>query len=254
MDKVKTDKNNLVGIIVAGVLAVIALILVISIVGALFGGGYKKPLKVITKAFNKQSEDVGDYLAALPKVVKSAYKDGISLIGNLDKDAKKTAEKEIKSAVKEFYGNIEDEVGKKAKMSYKITDKEKMSKSDLKDIKKAYASIADMIDSLSLTDPDTYEDIFGKTFKSKDYKNIASFAKDVMKDMEKVKVSGGYILTLDLKIEGKDDELEEEDVKVCVVKMNGKWCIEPLSTMAEYLGDDIDDIFEDLLDELDLPF
>ena len=83
--KAKKDNSSLVGIIAVAVVALLVIFLGVK----LFGSNYKTPLKKAVKSFNRQTTDVMDYIGVLPKFVKSAYKDGISLIGDLDKDARK---------------------------------------------------------------------------------------------------------------------------------------------------------------------
>ena len=69
---------------------------------------------------------------------------------------------------------------------------------------------------------------------------------EVFKPTESIK---GYILEVELEIEGKDDDASM-DVEVCVVKMNGRWCIDILSTYAEMSGEKAEDVIGDLMSQL----
>lgn len=80
------------------------------------------------------------------------------------------------------YDSLVDEYGKKLKIKYKIVDKEKLDKSDRKKIEKQ----------------------FKETYK------------------EKVKVSKGYELDVEVTYKGKDDK-ETKDETVKVIKLNGEW-------------------------------
>lgn len=79
---------------------------------------------------------------------------------------------------------LEDEYGDDIKVSYKIKDKEKIDKDDLEDLE----------DSIK----DTYD--------------------------EKVKVSKGYELKIEMKIKGDDDK-EKDTTKIKVYKIDGNWCL-----------------------------
>jgi len=74
-------------------------------------------------------------------------------------------------AMEEMYDMLEDECGKNIKISYKVTDKDKLDKGDLED----------------------YEDEIDDNYD------------------EKVKVTAGYELEVEMKIKGKDDEDEDEN-------------------------------------------
>ena len=79
---------------------------------------------------------------------------------------------------------LEDEYGDDIKVSYKIKDKEKIDKDDLEDLE----------DDIK----DTYD--------------------------EKVKVSKGYELKIEMKIKGDDDK-EKDTTKIKVYKIDGDWCL-----------------------------
>lgn len=253
--------NKMVGLIAMGVIAVVAIVLICVIGSALFGGGYKKPLKTIKKAFNAQSTDVEDYIDALPKFVGAAYDDGMDLVKSIDKKSEKEIKSFIEDALKDFYGDTKDSLGKNVKLSYEITDKEKLDKDDREEIEEAYASIIDIIEKeidVDITDKkeleelvEDYEDYIEDYFdiSSKQIDKAIKLVTNLAGDIEDVKVSKGYILELELTVEGKKDDMSM-DIDVYVVKMNGKWCIEPLSTAADFFKEDIEDVIDELLDEI----
>lgn len=244
--KAKKDNNSLIGIIVVAVVALLVIFLGVK----LFGSNYKTPLKKAVKAVNRQTTDITDYMGALPKFVKSAYKDGISLVGDLDKDAKKEAEAQIKDTLNDFYESLEDEYGKNVKLSFKVKEKEKLDKDELKDIQSSYSGIVDMFETLGmdLTDKDTYTELLEDSDLSKsDIKKVANFGKSLAKDLKNVKISDGYLLTVDITIKGKDDKDTLEDVELYVVKMNGKWCIEAFSALQTVTGESINGIISDII-------
>lgn len=251
---VKLD-NKMVGLIATGVIVVVLLFIVCS----LFGGGYKKPLNKVKKAFNAQSTDVDDYCAALPKFVGGAYDDVLDFAKSIDKDYKEDVEALFADGLEELYDELKDSLGKNVKISYEITDKEKLDKDDREDIEDAYAVIIDVIEDevgIDISDKkeledwaDDYEDYLERYFdiSSKQIDKAIKLITNLAGDLEDVKVSKGYILELEVTIEGKKDDVTF-DIDVYVVKMNGKWCIEPISTMADYFRADIEDVIEDLID------
>ncbi|MFA5658303.1 MAG: zinc ribbon domain-containing protein [Oscillospiraceae bacterium] len=147
----KPAKGNIPTYIGIGVVAVIAII-VIALIASLFGGGYKKPIDNMIKGIEKQDAD--KFLSAYPEFLAD------QMDSYIDDDA-----------MEEMYDMLEDEYGKNIKISYKVTDKDKLDKGDLED----------------------YEDEIDDNYD------------------EKVKVTAGYELEVEMKIKGKDDEDEDEN-------------------------------------------
>lgn len=244
--KAKKDNNSLIGIIAVAVVALLVIFLGVK----LFGSNYKTPLKKAAKSFNRQTTDVMDYMGALPKFVKSAYKDGMSLIGDLDKDVRKEAESHIKDTLKDFYDSAEDEYGRNVKLSFKVTEKEKLDKDELEELQNGYSGIVDALESygVDLTDKDTYTELLEDSdFSKSDIKKVANFGKSLAKELKNVKITKGYRLTVDLTLKGKDDEDTLEDVELYVVKMNGKWCIEAFSALQTVTGESVNGLISDLI-------
>ena len=256
---VKVD-NKMVGLIAMGVVAIAAIVLICVIGSALFGGGYKKPLKTLKKAVNSQSTDVDDVLDVLPKFVGNAYDDALGLVKDIDKDMVKDVEDGIADALEGMYDGLEETYGKNVKVSYEIKDKEKLDKDDCEDIAEAYSSIVETVEDtigIDLTDTkdledmvDEYEDeLEDMDVSSKQIKKAIKLVSGLAKDLSDIKISKGYILEVELEIEGKDDDASM-DVEVCVVKMNGRWCIDILSTYAEMSGEKAEDVIGDLMSQL----
>ena len=256
---VKLD-NKMVGLIAMGVIAIAAIVLICVIGSALFGGGYKKPLKTLKKAFNSQTTDIDDYLDVLPKFVGNAYDDALSLVKDIDKDMVKELNKGIEEGLEEFYEGAEDAFGKKVKASYKITDKEKLDKDDCEDIAAIYSDAVESIEDTLGVDiskkkdleelVENFEDALEELdVSSKQIDKAIDLISNLAGDLADLKISKAYILEVEITIEGKEDDMTQE-LDVCVAKINGKWCIEPLTTYAEMSGEDAEDIIGDLLSEL----
>ncbi len=101
--------------ILAGIIA--AIVVVIAIISSIFGSGWKKPIKNYVKGMEKANSEM--YLSAFPEF----YADQVEDIYT-DESLEKALE------------NYEEEYGSKIKMSYKITNKEKIKKDDLQKVQK----------------------------------------------------------------------------------------------------------------------
>lgn len=166
--------NKIVGIAAVGVLALIILIILISTLGA----GYKKPIGNFLKAI--EEKDPKAYVKTIPDFEYDYYKKKLKDSDKYDKP-EDLFEEQLEKSLEE----LEDDYGKKIKLSYKVVDKEKLDDDDLKDIKK----------------------IFKENY-----------------DEKSVDVSKGYEVDVEVKVKGKDDK-DEEDVTFTVVKVNGDWVI-----------------------------
>lgn len=166
--------NKIVGISAVAVLALIILIILLSTLGA----GYKKPIGNWLKAI--EDKDPKTAVKTIPEFQYDYLKKQIK-----DSDKYDDVEDYFKESLEESLDGLEEDYGKKIKLSYKIIDKEKLDDDDLKDIKK-------------------------------DYKERY--------DEKGVDVSKGYEVDVEVKIKGKDDK-DEEDVTFTVVKVNGDWVI-----------------------------
>ncbi len=122
IDKCKSDKKFL-GIVLGAVAGVVALIVVLCLI---FGGGYEKAIDRYVDA-----NYYGDYDACLELIPDDM----------LDKmlDSMDITKKEFKEQFKEEWEDkkdrLEDEFGKDIKVSYKVTDEDKIDKDDLDEIK-----------------------------------------------------------------------------------------------------------------------
>lgn len=131
--------------VIAGIVA--AVVIVIAIISSIFGSGWKKPINNYFKG--QEKADAKTYLSAFPKFYAEKMEDYID-----------------DEALEEDLEDFEDEYGSKIKMSYKVTEKEKIKKDDLQKVQKYIKSV--------------YE--------------------------EEVKVSAGYKVRIKATIKGSDDK------------------------------------------------
>jgi hypothetical protein len=155
----------------------VAIILLIVIISAISGGGYKKPIDLMFKSL--QTGKASHMLKAAPKSLVDERLGGDDALDELD------------DVFDELHDELEDEFGKNVKISYKITDKEKLDKDDLDDIAEYFDYMFD------------------------------SSGKDV-------KIKAGYELEVEGTIKGSEDK-DTEDMTVTVIKIGGKWYLHPES-------------------------
>lgn len=161
----KVEKNNKKTIAIVGGI-IVAAIIVLVVIFSIIGGAYKTPIK---NYFNGvQKSNAKTYLKAYPEFMREDLEDTYD---------EEFFEKRMESLEKSY--------GDKVKISYKVVDKIKMTKDELKESK---------------------EDL------EKDY------------DDEKIKITDGYKVCVKLTIKGSDEK-ETNFMTLDVLKINGKWCI-----------------------------
>lgn len=112
----------MIGIAIVGV---VVLVLLFVLFGSLFGGGYKKPIDNYIKGLEKA--DWKTFSKSLPKEQKETIED------NFDGE----------EFLEEMLESLEDEYGEKIKITYKITDKSKLSKKKIEDFEEEYEDVYD---------------------------------------------------------------------------------------------------------------
>lgn len=164
-------------VLIAGL--VIVLLIIIGIISAIAGGGYKKPVKNFAKALNK-----GDGKLLAETMLTDEILDEVD-----DDDFD-----DLSDTLESIIDFAEDEYGKNIKFSISIEDKEKLSKSEIKDIE------------------EEYEDNFDA----------------------KVEITKGYELDTELTIKGKDGKDEDDlTITVVKIKGEG-WKLSPDSMFGIY--------------------
>lgn len=208
------------------VVAIVAIILVIS----LFAKGpnkYTTPLDLEMKVQNAQSYK--EYEKAQLKLsnglANDLAEDALSIMKKND-DYKDYIEEQTDD-YKDKVEDLKDEYGKNYKYYYKVEEKEKIEKDDLKDIqdeirdefKSLYSETKDV-------DSDEIEEIADMMdIKKSDVKKLLEAAKSYYKKMKSAKVSAGYELEVTFYVDGKElDEPEELGTETIeVYKVNGRW-------------------------------
>ncbi len=233
-DSDSTKKLKKLLFIAAGAIAVVLVIALLY--NALIGSAYKKPIDKFLKAVNGQSADIEELLEiAYPDLYVSAYKNLLEYKKAYD-DAtdKETYEKYVdnfEEKLLETYDELEDDYGKGVKVTYKITDKEEVSKGTMRSFKDAMEVYEDLLDDdIIKAAVERIENNLVENFdmKKKDAKEVAEKYEKLLKDLKKAcknfDVTEGYELTVEYEIKGKEDN-DDDEITLYMLKINGKWCL-----------------------------
>jgi hypothetical protein len=159
---------------VIGVAAVALIAVIVLLISLIFGGGYKSAIdNYIDVQFHGKAGKIDDLA---PKAYWDWYE-----------DEEDESIKDIKEDYEDNWDDrkdaLEDEYGKRIRTSYKVKDKDKLSK-------KKIELIAEALN-------DQY-------------------------DIREKSVKKGYEVEIELKVKGSEDD-EEEDVDLTVIKIGSKW-------------------------------
>lgn len=228
--KLKEKKNLLIGIAAA----LVVLILAIAIIPGLFSS-YKTPVKAAVSSMNAKKLDLEDtFINSMGGFGKSELKTIYKILSSSDnfKDYKEDREERFE----DMLDDTKDDYGKNWKVTYKIEDKDKLDKDDLKDakeeIKDTANSLIDWADDILDMDNSALKDTADEMgLKKDDLKKLAQTAKELGKKLKKANVSAGYDLDVNIQIKGSDDD-EDYDTDMTVVKVGGKWVA--LSAVTSY--------------------
>lgn len=232
-EKVKAIPRKIWIIAGAAVVALVAVIVVVS----LLGNTYKTPIQAAEKLVNTKS--VEKILDRAPTLL-NGFGDGeakklIKIIKKSDQfgDTLEDAE----DAYEELVQNLKDEYGNNYKIKLKIDEKEKLEKEDTKEFRDQLRDVSDFEEQLKDMDPDDYEDMADELGISK------SQAKDMVKQLRSfckmcktAKVTAGYELSVIVSITGSElEEPEEQDMTVRVFKVDGRW-VPDVFSLVESIG------------------
>ena len=217
----------------AAVVAIIAVIIVLS----MLGNTYKTPIQAAEKLLNANS--VEKIIDGVPSVLngfgESEAKKAIKILKKSDqyKDIIEDAEDAYKEAIE----GMKDEYGDNYKIKIKIEDKEELEKEDVKAFRDQLREIGDMGKQLNDMDSDDYEDMADAIGISKSQaKDLIKIAKDFAKDCKSADVKAGYELNLILSMNGSElDEPEETEMTVRVFKVDGRW-VPDVFSLVEDMG------------------
>ena len=247
VSKVKADPKGFgvkLGAIVLA--AVIAIVAVFVVIGAATNN-YKTPIKVMQKYDNKKTyyDESETMVAMLNGFCEKEIKAYVKLMksGEDYKDELADAKEDFKDTI----ADLKEEYGSNYKYTYKVVEKEKIDKDDLKDLRDNLRDLADKYED-ALVALDEYEsedweelaDQMGLDGNKSKAKKIKDIMKGIRKELKGAKVSAGYELEVVKTLKGSElDEPVETEKTIYVYKVNGRWLSsDALSVVAmfAYMG------------------
>ena len=227
--KLKTVPKKIWMMIGGGVAALIALIVVLS----LLGNTYKTPVKLLQAVEN--NKNAAAYYNKQVKAVNGLCESELKTIMNIFKktDDYDDAIDELKDAIDE----AKDTYGNNYKYKYKIVDKEKIDKDELKDTQKSLRSQGkSMYNEYDDLDSDDYEDLADDMDITKGQaKKVAKAAKKIGKTLKGAKITKGYKLTVEVTLTGSEvEDAEPVEKTIYVYKVNGRWISSTALSMLIY--------------------
>ena len=212
----------------------VAILLVLAIVVPVVVAGvtntYKTPLNLAMDFVNTKEHK--DPVKSMLKLLNGFSEDGFSeMFAALKKsDYFEDLAEYMQDSLESLIEGFEDEYGENYKVAYKIEDKEKLEKADLRELKKAIKEAATYLKNNALDEAEDYdsedwEDMADTLGVSKaDAKKIVKALERIYQEWKDVEVTDGYELTVTLIANGSDlDEPEEEEQIIKVYKVNGRW-------------------------------
>lgn len=225
MKKVKALPKTLFIGIGAAIAAVVAIILAFS----LLGNSYKSPVKLAEKSANQKTYVAQD--KQILKQLNGLCTGDVRAILNIRKKADdyKDSLADDKESFKDTIEDMKEEYGNNYKYTYKIEDKEKLEKEDLREVRDSLDAAYDQIKKLEKEtkdwDSDDWEDLAEELGISKNNaKKLLKNCKKLAKKLSSAKVTAGYELEITRTLKGSElDEPEETEITMTVYKVNGRW-------------------------------
>lgn len=236
----KESKNNNIGIIAVAAAGLLIVILLIVGLSRLLGGGYKAPLKNLVRNVNKQSADVEGYLSCIaPGFAVNLYKDVYGIIKSADKNAIKDYDEAVADRIEDIYDDIADKYGDDFKLTYEIRNAEHLDDRDIKKIEDTYEDLFDLIDDkIDYKDEDIYEDLADKldddadiSLSKSQIRKLQSAVESFMGKLDDFKIQDAYEVKVRFVIEGEEGS-DKKTATFYIIKVNGKWFIEPNSFLS----------------------
>lgn len=238
IERIKSIPKKILIPVLVGVLVVLV---GVGFLSAFTGNTYKTPLKIEVELMNSRKciSPIKSSIKMLNGFAKNEFSEMFEIINKTE-----FYEEELEDYEEyylEYIENLEDEYGENFRFSFKITDKEKLEKEELRDFRNELREVADeieeIIDEIDYYDSDDWEEIaddFG-TSKTEAKKLVKTFEK-IGKKYKEAKVTAGYKLDILLIIKGRElDEPEEMEIQGEVYKVNGRWVAKQSATLEEII-------------------
>lgn len=216
-------------ILIGAVAAVLVLAIGVPLLVNGLTNTYKTPVNLAISYMNSKNANakIDDIVKLLNGFCESEAK---SLLKTFKKtDVYDENKDDLIQALEDGIEDMEDEYGKNFKYSYKVEEKDKLEKEDLKEfreeLKNLRDQLGDLLDETEDWDSDDWEDLADEMGVSKaQAKNMVADLEKLHKSLKSIKVTNGYELSVVVALNGSElDEPEEEDMEFRVYKVNGRW-------------------------------
>jgi DNA repair ATPase RecN len=224
-----TRKLSRKGVIALGAAAAAAVAALVILIICLAGNSYKTPVRTMERAANNRTYSFGydKKLDHLNGLLKKETKELYEILEQ--SDAYMEMMEEFAEEYEEYVEEMEDEYGKNYKYSYKITEKEELKRKELREFRDYLRAAGELYVALDEETEDyeteDWEDVADMLDLSRSKtKSLVRKIVAMGKELKKADVTEGYELTVEMKLTGKElDEPEEDEVTICVYKVNGRW-------------------------------
>lgn len=212
--------------------AAAAVIIAVTLICCLLGSNYKTPLNDVCRTINRRDTDIVRIVRkVMPNFIEGDLMEIYQIVKKSDDFDEEIGDQiiELQEQLEDYFNDMEDTYGSDARLTYCITDREELSKKELKaartwirDINTTtLGSILDSVESYGRSDWDNMADELG--LSAKECKELFDELEDLSDELREISVTRGYELTLDLALSGSDDDWTMDDVVLRVIKVNGSW-------------------------------
>ena len=190
---------------------------------------YETPLELMMEQANEKSASkmAEDRYKVLNGLCEKEFKSVLTVLKKYNNYA---------PMVENFEEQIADQLdkyGENYKYSYKIEEKVKMDEEGLNNLEEEFENYAEQLHEYLYGLIDTNADPEDLRFD----KDLIAALENVYKELVDVKVEEGYELTVTVTLKGSElDEPKEEEMTVCVYKVNGRWISEEAINWLWYIN------------------
>lgn len=219
------QKGKYIGIGAAA--AAVAAVIVLAL--HLAGNTYKTPIRVMEKNANTKEFSFRYHLRLdhLNGLMAEESKEIIAILKESDEFSDLI--EDLEDVFIDSIEDMKDEYGSDYKYTYKILEKEELDRKELRAFRDKMRDISDAVELMEeefdYVDSDEWEDMADEVGLSKSQlKSLVRQIFSMGKVCKNADVSDGYELTVLVTLTGREmDEPEENEITVCVYKVDGRW-------------------------------
>lgn len=209
--------------------AAVALAAVTALALYLAGNTYRTPIRVMEKNANTKEFSFRYHfrLDHLNGLMAEESKEIIAILEESDEFSDLI--EDLEDIFIDSIDDMKDEYGDNYKYTYKILEKEELNRKEIRKFRDELRDLSDAIERLEeeydYIDSDEWKDMADEVGLSKSQlKNLFRQIFSMGKICQNAEVSEGYELTVLVTLTGRElDEPEEDEITVCVYKVDGRW-------------------------------